>query len=128
MLLAGGALAGPALATAEESPLRVTEMDVCEGIVERRCQGSDRIFPSDLESVTFVTKVQGATGEAYITHVWSFEGEEVRRIRLVVKNASYRTWSTKTIRNLPGRWKAEVLDPVGRSLGSIRFVVRAPEP
>ena len=82
----------------------MTELDVCEEVVDRECRGSDRTFPADYESVSFVTRVEGATGDAFVFHVWTFEGEEVRRIRLPIRRASYRTWSTKKIRNLPGRW------------------------
>src|SRR5262249_39162356 len=118
----GAALASAMRARAEDSPLRVTELDVCEEVVERTCRGSGRDVPAGLEAVTFGRKVEGATGDAFVVHVWTFEGEEVRRIRLPVKNASFRTWSTKSVKKLPGRWKAEVLDPLGRSLGLVEFV------
>jgi len=124
LLLLGGALALPA--ASDDSFLRASELDVCEEVVDRRCRGSDRTFPPDFENVSFVTRVEGATGDAFVVHVWTFEGEEVRRIRLPIRKASYRTWSTKTIKNLPGRWKAEIFDPLGRSLGAIDFVVLAP--
>jgi hypothetical protein len=126
-LLAAASLAARAPLAADASPLRVTELGLCEEVAERRCSGADRTFAPDVEAISFVTRVEGATGEAFVEHVWSFEGEAVRRIRLPIKSSSYRTWSTKTIRNLPGSWRAEVFDPLGRSLGSISFVVRAPE-
>jgi hypothetical protein len=128
LLLAGLALAAPGARADEESPLRATEMEVCRDVVQRTCRGSDRSFGSDVDAVNFMTRIEGATGDAYITHVWTFEGEEVRRIKLSVKRSSYRTWSTKVVKGLPGRWKAEVLDPLGRSLGVLDFVVLAPSP
>jgi len=116
-----------ALATAaDESPLRVTEAEICREVVQRECRGLDRTVASDVETVAFMTRVEGATGEAFVTHVWSFEGAEVRRVRLAVKAANYRTWSMKRVKNSPGKWKAEVLDPVGRVLGSLTFVVQPP--
>jgi hypothetical protein len=121
-----GCLVVVSAARAEESPLRVSELDVCQEVVDRKCQGGGKTFRPDVEQVTFVTRVEGATGDAFVTHVWTFEGEEVRRIRLPIRRASYRTWSTKTVRKLPGRWKAEILDPIGRSLGAIEFVVLPP--
>lgn len=121
-----GSLVVASAALAEESPLRVSELDVCQEVVDRKCQGGGKTFRSDVEQVSFVTRVEGATGDAFVTHVWTFEGEEVRRIKLPIRRASYRTWSTKTVRKLPGRWKAEILDPIGRSLGAIEFVVLPP--
>ena len=125
--LAALLLAGGAAKAAADSALRASELEVCQDVADRRCVGSDHTFAPDVESVTFMTRIEGATGEAFVVHVWSFEGSEVRRIKLPVKNASYRTWSKKGIRNLPGKWKAEVLDPVGASLGSVEFVVLPPE-
>jgi hypothetical protein len=111
---------------ADEAALRVTEMAVCREIVDRGCDSEGRTFDADVETVAFLTKVEGATGEAFVEHVWSFEGKEVRRSRLPVKNRVYRTWSTKRVKGSPGKWRADVLDPVGRLLGSVEFTVLAP--
>jgi hypothetical protein len=40
-----------------------------------------------------------------------------------VRNSKYHTWSTKRVKGLPGAWKVEVFDPLGRSLGAVEFVV-----
>jgi hypothetical protein len=125
------ALALPALLSAtppavEVSPLRVTEMAVCREIVDRGCDSEGRTFGPDVENVAFLTKVEGATGEAFVHHVWSFEGKEVRRVRLPVRASSYRTWSAKRVKEQPGRWKVEVFDPIGRSLGVVDFTVQPP--
>ena len=47
-------------------------------------------------------------------------------MKLPVKASPYRTWSTKRVKGLPGKWRVEVLDPLGRSLGSVDFVVETP--
>ena len=112
--------------SAEVSPLKVTEMAVCRDVVDRGCDSEGRTFGADVESVAFLTKVAGATGEAFVVHVWSFEGKEVQRVRLPVRAASYRTWSGKRVKNQPGRWTVEVLDPIGRSLGVVEFTVQPP--
>lgn len=113
--------------TVGDSPLRVTEAAVCREIVDRGCDNEGRSFPSDVESVAFLTRVEGATGEAFVVHVWSFEGKEVRRARLSVKASPYRTWSVKRVKDQPGRWKVEVFDPIGRSLGVVDFTVQPPK-
>ena len=39
----------------------------------------------------------------------------------------YRTWSLKRVKDQPGRWRVEVLDPIGRSLGVVDFTVQPPK-
>lgn len=111
----------------EASPLRVTELAVCREIVDRGCDSEGRVFAADVDSVAFFTKVEGATGEAFVFHVWSFEEKEVRRARLPVRASPYRTWSVKRVKDQPGHWKVEVLDPIGRSLGVVEFTVQPPK-
>lgn len=119
-------LLAPSVQSAEESPLKAGELEVCEEVVDRACQGASRSFGPDVEYVTFLTRIDGSTGEAFVTHVWTFEGKEVRRVRLAVRNSTYRTWSSKRVKGAPGRWVVEVFDPLGRSLGRIEFVVEPP--
>jgi hypothetical protein len=111
----------------DASPLKVTEMAVCREIVDRGCDSEGRTFGPDVESVAFLTRVEGATGEAFVFHLWSFEGKEIQRVRLPVRAASYRTWSKKWVKDQPGRWRVEVLDPIGRSLGVVDFTVQPPK-
>ncbi|MBK8595876.1 MAG: DUF2914 domain-containing protein [Holophagales bacterium] len=122
-LLGLATLLGAPAAAVEASPLKATEMAVCRDIVDRGCESEGRAFGPDVENVAFLTKVDGATGEAFVFHVWSFEGKEVKRARLSIRAAQYRTWSLKRVKDQPGRWRVEVLDPVGRSLGVVDFTV-----
>ena len=108
---------------ADESPLKVSELSVCLDVVDRACQAPARSFAADVSSVSCLSRIEGATGDAYVTHVWSFEGKEVRRARLPVKTSTFRTWSSKKVKGLPGAWKVEVLDPLDRSIGVVDFVV-----
>jgi hypothetical protein len=111
----------------EASPLRATEIAVCRDVVDRGCDSEGRTFGPDVENVAFLTKVEGATGEAFVFHVWSFEGKEVRRVKLPLRASPYRTWSSKRVKEQPGRWRVEVLDPIGRSLGVVDFTVQPPK-
>jgi Protein of unknown function (DUF2914) len=110
----------------EPSPLKVSEMRVCQEIVDRQCRGAGTTFRSRVESVAFYTRVEGATGDGFVEHVWKREGKEVRRARVSIKAGSYRAWTTKRIAGQSGSWKVEILDPVGRSLGQLDFVVEKP--
>ena len=85
LLLGLPALLGAPVAVVDASPLKATEMAVCRDIVDRGCDSEGRTFGPDVESVAFLTKVEGATGEAFVFHVWSFEGKEVKRVRLPIR-------------------------------------------
>jgi hypothetical protein len=129
LLLLAPPAAAPGAAAAKPvdvSPLKATEITVCEEIVDRGCRAPSRSFGPDVENVTFLSKIDGATGEAFVTHVWTFEGKEVRRVRLPVRTASFRTWSSKRVKGLPGKWRVEVFDPLGRSIGIADFAVEPP--
>jgi hypothetical protein len=118
------ALLGAPVAVVDASPLKATEMAVCREIVDRGCDSEGRTFGPDVDSVAFLTKVEGATGEAFVFHVWSFEGKDIQRVRLPIRASPYRTWSLKRVKDQPGRWRVEVLDPIGRSLGVVDFTVQ----
>ncbi len=100
---------------------------MCEAVVDRTCKGAARAFSSDVEWLTFLSKVDGATGEAFVTHIWRFEGKEVRRVNLPVRAATYRTWSSKRVLGMFGKWTCEIQDPLNRSLGVIEFVIEPPK-
>ncbi|MBK9374463.1 MAG: DUF2914 domain-containing protein [Holophagales bacterium] len=124
LLLGLPGLLGAPVAIVEVSPLKATEIAVCREIVDRGCDSEGRTFAADVESVACLTKIEGATGEAFVFHVWSFEGKDVQRVRLPLRASPYRTWSLKRVKDQPGRWKVEILDPIGRSLGVVDFTVQ----
>jgi hypothetical protein len=127
LVIPGGFLllaARPAIS--DDSPLKVVELTVCQEVADRACQAPSRSFGSDIEMVSCLSKVDGATGEAFVTHVWTFEGKELRSVKLPLKTSSYRTWSSKRVKGLPGKWKVEVFDPLDRSIGVIDFTVEPP--
>ena len=126
MILGGLLLLSAPQAPADESPLKVAELIVCQAVADRSCQAPSRSFGPEIEAVSCLSKVEGATGEAFITHVWQFEGKETRRVKLPLKTASYRTWSSKRVKGLPGKWRVEILDPLDRSIGVVDFTVEPP--
>jgi Protein of unknown function (DUF2914) len=127
LMVLAGFLLSTRWAAADDSPLKVVELTVCEEVVDRSCQAAARSFAHDIETVSCLSKIDGATGEAFVTHVWMFEGKELRRVKLPVKTSSYRTWSSKRVRGLPGKWKVEVFDPLDRSIGVVDFTVEPPK-
>lgn len=112
----------------DSSPLRAPEMKICREVVERACKGEGTRFGADVRTVAFFTRIEGATGDAWVTHVFRWGGKEVRRVKRPVRGSSYRTWSVRDVAGMAGEWRAEVLDPVGRSLGAVAFVVESASP
>ncbi len=115
-VLALPALAGPSL--------HVTSAAVCESDAED-CDAEARTF-SGVPALRFVTTVEGATGEAWVEHVWKYEGREVFRMKLAVHAHRFRTVSRKSVAGHPGPWTVTVLDPVGRELATLAFQVEEP--
>lgn len=110
---------------ASSSPLKVRSAVVCDAS-EEECSGEERSFGDDVAVLRFTTIVEGATGEAWVEHVWRHEGREVFRLKLSMRPRRYRTISKKTVSGLPGDWTAVVVDPVGRELASVAFRVEGP--
>jgi len=104
-----------------EGVLRVSEIAICPQVENRQCLGAAESFPADTGILSCLTRVNGAAGEATITHVWIKDGSEMRRIDLPVRSASWRTWSQKNV--TPGRWTVRVLDATGAEIGSTSFTV-----
>lgn len=126
MVLGGLLLLSTQRAMSDDSPLKVVELTVCLEVADRVCQAPARAFDSGIDTVWCLSKVDGATGDAFVTHVWTFEGKEERRVKLPVKTSSFRTWSSKRVKGLPGKWKVEVFDPLDRSIGVTDFTVEPP--
>jgi len=114
--LAGGA-------AAEE--INVAEALVCQEVVDRLPVGSGDVIPAGTERVFCFTRITGAQAETEVTHNWYFKGNLKASVVLPVRNANWRTWSSKTL--LPewkGEWMVEILSKEGTPLESIIFFVQ----
>lgn len=128
LCLLAAALALPtALPARGEGPLKVTSALVCDW-EDEECTSAEQSFDEKVKALRFVTVVEGATGEAWVEHVWKREGREVFRLRLNVRPHRSRTASKKTVAGFPGAWTAVVVDPVGRELAKVSFRVEGSEP
>lgn len=125
-LLGATALFSAARRADAASPLKVTSAAVCASDAET-CEPTEQVFGSGVASLRFVTVVEGATGEAWVEHVWRREGREVFRLKLGVKAHRTKTASKKSIAGLAGNWTVVALDPVGRELAKVSFLVEPPE-
>lgn len=132
-LIAGSLLltlaALPAVA-AEGTTLDVEEAAIARGVEERRPLDAGTDFPADVGELFCFTRITGGSDDAEtsVVHVWRRGDEEVARVPLPVRGASWRTWSRKRI--LPswtGEWTVDVEDAAGNVLETLRFTVGTPQ-
>lgn len=104
--------------------LQVAAAAVCREVVNREPVDSGTQFPVSVGKVSCFTKVEGAQPPTKITHVW-YQGDNERdRIDLTVNGATWRTYSTKTIRvGDAGSWHVDVLDSAGSVVKTLQFEV-----
>lgn len=123
-------LALPALAWQEEpqepapAGLQVTRAVACLEVKDREPVSIDSVFSNRVEQIYCFTHVEGASEPTEIQHVWIHEGEEMARVSLQVRSASWRTYSSKKM--LPswtGEWKVEVRDASGGLLKTVEFTL-----
>lgn len=126
--LAGAAIAQETEAEAEESIAVAPVVEVLFGTdVDRDTRaliGEAAVFGTELERVWCLTRIQGMTPPATVTHAWYYEGKTMARVDLKVGSPDWRTWSSK--RYLPawtGHWEVKVLDEAGKVLASGSFTI-----
>lgn len=105
--------------------ISVVEAVVCQEVVDRMPVGSGDMIPAGTDRVFCFTRIEGAQAETEITHNWYYQGSLKASVVLPVRNANWRTWSSKTL--LPewkGEWMVEVLSKDGAPLESIIFFVQ----
>jgi hypothetical protein len=121
-----------AIAAAQEEPTQamneptigVPVMALCTEVQDREPVGEASSFAEDVGTVCCFTKITGVEGESAVTHVWYHGDEEMSRVELPVRAASWRTWSCKTIApGASGTWRVEVLAADGSVLKSAEFTV-----
>jgi hypothetical protein len=108
----------------EKVPGLTVEAQICTAIEDRMPVGSGDMFPPDVDTLFFWSRITGAQDSISIHHVWSYEGEEKLNFELPVKSPPWRAWTYKTI--LPewtGQWEAKIIGPDGTIMATIPFTV-----
>lgn len=103
----------------------VAEAVICKEVVDRMPVGSGDVIPAGTERVFCFTRITGAQAETEVTHNWYYQGALKASVVLPVRNADWRTWSSKSL--LPewtGEWMVEILSKEGTPLESILFYVK----
>ncbi|MBU8922564.1 MAG: DUF2914 domain-containing protein [Bacteroidales bacterium] len=118
----------PVMAMDIENGLKVDEVVICTGIEEKAPAGINTQFFESQERLYCYSRISGAAPPDTITHVWIFGEEEKARVRLPVKSASWRTWSSKRMMaSWSGAWRVEIEDNGGRVLAVREFIYKPVE-
>ena len=115
----------PVEKTGSEEGIQVQEMAFCTGVKDRQPVGADTVFSNTVERIYCLTRVVGAKDTTSVTHVWYRGDKEMARVKLSVKSASWRTWSSKRIwEKWTGTWRVDVVGEGGKVVGRKGFAVR----
>ena len=71
---------------------------------------------TDVKKLFFFTELKGLSDQE-VTHRWEYKGKVMSEVKLPVKAARWRVWSSKTFNPAwVGEWKVSVVDSSGKSL------------
>ncbi|CAB5163711.1 hypothetical protein D3OALGB2SA_5601 [Olavius algarvensis associated proteobacterium Delta 3] len=110
-----------------ESGMQVAQVTFATAVEDRQPIGPGTSFPTTVERVYCFTAINGAEGEASVSHVWYYNDTEMARVPLSVRAAAWRTWSSKRI--MPfwvGQWRVDVESADGDILTSKEFSIASP--
>ena len=125
-------LATPAFCQEQEAPepmasagITIEDAVISQNVVDRVPIGTGDVFTSDVEKLYGFCRVVGASEPTEITFNWYHQGSLKSTVKLPVRSASWRTWSSKTISpDMTGEWMVEILAADGMPLESIIFFIQ----
>ena len=114
-----------ALAEKEKSEtVKVSQAAIAAGVKALAPQGVSDRFPSTIGKLYAFSKITGIPKDTFVKHQWYYGDKLMTEIRLSVKPASWRTYSSKTI--LPewtGQWHVKILDEDSKVLKTLPFTI-----
>ncbi|MDR1941146.1 MAG: DUF2914 domain-containing protein [Endomicrobium sp.] len=111
--------------TKAESALKVSESAVCTAISDRQPEGTASEFSKDVAKIYYWTRIDGASGDETVKHVWYAGDNVIGEVSLNIKTPSYRTWSSKTVYpGLEGDLSVAVVDAEGNVLKKDAFKIQ----
>ena len=106
--------------------LTVQNSAICLDVIDRAPVGAGNIFPKNVPKLFCFTKILGAEKPTSVTHIWYQNGLLKSKVRLPVKSASWRTWSSMALTpdKASGEWMVEIVSEDGVALDSIIFIIK----
>ena len=110
--------------TARPVSLQVTDAAIAKSVQDRAPQDTGTTFTADVAQLICWTKIEGASGDMTVHHVWFHGDQQVADVELPVAGSPWRTYSRKTVpADWTGPWHVEVRDANGTVLKRLDFKV-----
>jgi len=104
--------------------MTVSRLLVATAIENREPQGAAETFPASTERVFCFLELANIPKDMEVTFSWTYKDKEVNKTTLPVKAGSkWRTFASKTVKDMKGDWKVEVKDGSGKTLKDVKFKV-----
>ena len=114
----------PAAGAQEANRVQIVAAAICKDVVDREAVDIGTQFSNSVSRLYCFTKAVSTEIPTEIVHVWSYGDVERARVSLVVRAATWRTYSSKTIQSHEiGSWRVDVLDTSGNLLETINFEI-----
>ncbi|NIN91758.1 DUF2914 domain-containing protein [bacterium] len=108
----------------EAEAVEVAEAVICRDVVDREPIDVGDSFEVTVDKLFCFTKIVGAQEEIEIAHVWYYGDVERARVNLLVRAASWRTWSSKIIQpHEIGDWHVDIIGPDDEVLETVEFEI-----
>jgi len=108
----------------EAAEMTVSRLLVATAIENREPQGAAETFPASTERVFCFLELANIPKDMEVTFSWTYKDKEVNKTTLPVKAGSkWRTFASKTVKDMKGDWKVEVKDGSGKTLKDVKFKV-----
>ena len=103
----------------------VAEAGACRSLENRNPVGQAEVFPANVGRVYLFTTVSlEKQGETSIQHVWNYDGKKMATVKLPVRAARWRTYSSKSIDpSQKGEWRVDILTAESEFIRSVTFRV-----
>lgn len=107
------------------SELTIKRARIARDVVNKEPRGVGTVFSaSEVDKLYYFTRVDGATEDITVTHLWYYNGRLFSRVPLKITSPFFRTWSYVTIpSSWKGRMRVEAVGPDGEVLNTIRFTL-----
>lgn len=107
------------------SGLRVIRSYICKGIEQSEPTEAGRSFIPETDGILRLccfSEIGGAASPDTVSHVWYWGDREMAEVRLPVRSARWRTWSTKKMLDeWLGEWHVDIVDSDGALLQRLDF-------
>jgi len=103
----------------------INRMVICGKIIDKEPIAIGETFSSITEKVYCFLEAQEIEYDTTVSFVWYFEDEEMARVSVPLKKGwRWRTYSSKKIAGLKGKWAVELQDYSGIVLNTVSFQVQ----